>query len=1139
MKQASAKARRNAGAVVAACAALAIGYPMLARQDGQPQPAKPVEPAKPASADPAPKPTDETKPAGTTTASSTPAAEGAKQPEKPAEPPTDTPAATPTDAGGIPAPLTDEAIAKMDADTAMKEWTARKKAATKPDLDPAVKQRLLDEAEKAKVRMEAAKGTTPAPASNGNGNGKTTKPRELPPRDAKTGRVIQPDENVPLTFKATTVEQIIPFIVEATGKVVIPRPDLLPRKITIINDQPIKRSRALDMVFYALQQEGIGIIETRDVILMRNIAELPSSDVPVIGPDEDLAGRDDYGTVIQKVFALEYASAANIVQGLEDAKTMPDYSKILLDADSNHIVVMANIGLLQRVEAIIKALDKPATSEVETKTFRLKYADAEKIATSIRDLYSANATQGNQNQNNPNFGFRNFGQEQNQGGRRRNQTGSGATALSQNLRANANTQQNSVTVLAEPKVLEQIETQINEEWDRPLPVDTVIPKVFEIKNTDVIKLKTALEEMFGKTGTSATSTGGGNQGGGNQRNFGGDGGGAASSGTSQGANRLAGQFAFTALTDSNRLAVIAKSPDNMEAVEKIIAELDKPKSTGIPTIIELKHASAEELAEQLNAMIAKEGTRATIPRQASGLTMTDSNASPFSTSTDTAANTNTANTNTNTSNQTIQFWWERDRPPTDNAGTSNIVSKVRIVPVWRQNALMVMCPAEYQQGLLELVEKLDKPGRQVLISAIIVELSLDDSTALGLRWSSSNIIPTNGENSISVGNAVTGTKNELINSLFDTSVLNTNVNLNVLLQALAQKTTTNILSEPRIFTSDNQEATFFDGQDIPFVNELQTNNNGNPTQSFDYRAVGIQLTVRPRITIKRDVDLNINLELASVSPAQTVQNALIVDRRETTTHLIVKDGQTVVLSGIMRNETSKINRKVPILGDLPLIGAIFNSIENRVTNTELIAFITPIVVENTEDADKLYEKDRNRLEDMREKEFGEKKGRELPKSLEEGGERPEDPSAHPDLDGKKPTTPPADGSMGGISAPVPEPLVFADIVTMDEDKALAEANRRESAATRSGLDVATRNRLLDESTKCRERVQIARQQTTVRIPAPIDDSIIAALDVEGAMKEWKARSAAAQRDSIDTATKSRLSLEAEKCRLRMIAASGG
>ncbi|MBC7836099.1 MAG: hypothetical protein H7Y88_13520, partial [Phycisphaerales bacterium] len=426
--------------------------------------------------------------------------------------------------------------------------------------------------------------------------------------------------------------------------------------------------------------------------------------------------------------------------------------------------------------------------------------------------------------------------------------------------------------------------------------------------------------------------------------------------------RLAGQFSFQAIPEANRLVVISKSPDNLEVIDKIIRDLDQPLTAGLPRVVELKHASAEELAEQLNALLAQEGTLASIRRSESGLSEDSSSASPFATD---AADTANADANAAATTDSISFWWQRARPPTDSSGSSNLVAKVRIVPVWRQNAVMILASPEYQESVVRLIEDLDRPGRQVLLSAIIVEIAVEDATALGLRWSNAAITPTNPDNVFGINSTFDGSQDDFIGDLFNTSVLNVGVDLNVILQALAQKTDINILSEPRIFTSDNQEAEFFDGQDVPFITDSQTGDNSNLIQSFDYRAVGIQLRVRPRITVKRDVDLRINLELSSIQPSQTLFGGFIVDRRETTTQVIVRDGQTVVMSGIRRSEDSKINRKVPLLGDLPLIGALFTSEETSRTDTELVAFITPVVIENPEQAEGVNTEYRKRLEELK------------------------------------------------------------------------------------------------------------------------------------------------------------------------------
>lgn len=822
------------------------------------------------------------------------------------------------------------------------------------------------------------------------------------PRDARGRRIVK-GETTTLAFKNVTVSELIPFIVETTGKVVVPRQEVMSRRITILNDAPIPQEQALDMVFLALQQEGIAVVETKDVITLRDIAEVDRQDVPVIPSDQSVLGRTDYGTIAEKVYPLSHSSAEKINDLIKDS--IPDYAKIGFDAESNQVVVMGNIALLQRMETLIDSLDRPSEAGLETATFRLRYADADQVATNIKDLYEKESTSSNRTSGGPG-GFPAFFGRGGRGGNN-NQQDTTAAGPSKNLRVTANTQQNSVTVLAEPAIIQQVSKLIENVWDQPLNEQAVVPRIYDLHHSDPVKVADLLEGLFGAPSATA---GQGN----------------AAGQSTQGVGRLAGQFSFQPIPEAGRLVVVAKSPDNLFVIDEIIKGVDQPQTAGLPVIIELKHANAEELAEQLNALLSTEGTLAQIPRQEEGLSETSTTASPFASQSSTTTASDTSNQN---STSLITFWWQRAQPPVSNRGASNLVGRIRLVPVWRQNAVMVLAPPEYQSSVVDMVEQLDRPGRQVLISAVVAEIGLEDALSLGLRWSSQQIDVNNPDNSISIGSTTTGTKNDILGSLFDTSVLNVNADLNVVLQLLAQNTNLNILSEPKIFTSDNQEAEFFDGQDIPFVVESQVTDVGGLTQSTEYRAVGIQLRVRPRITVNKDVDLRVNLELSSLAPQQTSTGQFIVDRRETTTQLIVKDGQTIVISGILRSEESDVKRKVPLLGDIPIIGLIFQSTEKTKSNTELVAFITPHVVGSTEELDNLNAPYRGRLEELR-KQLGEETPESERKQIDQ-------PAQHMDLDAPvdveggsgsgakqqptpqgssgdvKETTPPAGSSGGG------------------------------------------------------------------------------------------------------------------------------
>ena len=735
-----------------------------------------------------------------------------------------------------------------------------------------------------------------------------------PDRRDERGRRILDGPDTVLAFKNVSIDQLVPFIVEATGKVVLPQSDVLTRRITILNDRLIPRHRALDLIFLALQQEGIAVVETAETITLRDITEIDRQDVPVLGPEESVLDRRDYGTIVEKVFGLSNSTAETMGDLLEDM--IPDYAKLTVDEESNQVVVMGNIALLQRMERLIASLDRDRSDAVQTETFRLRYADAEQVKENIEELYAADTGQGAGNQARGNQRTQqqtrfNFG---GRGGAGSSARDSNSSNPSENLRVSANVQQNSVTVVAEPSILAQIRGLIENDWDVPIVKAEVVPKVYTLLYTDPIKVADALSELF----------------------------------DDENVNRLAGQFSFQPLADSNQLVVLTKSPDNIGVVDEMIAQIDRPQTVGLPAIVELKHSSAEEVAEQLNALLAQDGTIAQLPRSETGLAAGSSNISPFSSTAD-----DTQAQDDQQQVDVIQFWWQRSRPPTDERGPSNLISQIRIVPVWRQNALMVLAPPEYKESIVKLIEKLDKPGRQVMIRVIIAQVSTDDSTALGFRWSSDAINLQTGDNSIRFGIGANATENNLLGNAFDTSVLNVNTDLNVVLQALAQNTSVNILTSPEIFTSDNQEASFFDGQDIAFPVSVQTFDTGAVTVNTDYRAVGIQLRARPRITPSGDVDLRVNIQVSSIAPGQIVNGSIVVDRSEATTQLIVKNGQTIVLSGIRQSEDTEIIRKVPILGDIPILDWFFKSKETIAVESELLFFITPYVVENTGELEKL------------------------------------------------------------------------------------------------------------------------------------------------------------------------------------------
>ena len=482
-----------------------------------------------------------------------------------------------------------------------------------------------------------------------------------------------------------------------------------------------------------------------------------------------------------------------------------------------------------------------------------------------------------------------------------------------------------------------------------------------LEHTDPIKMRDLILNLMGQGGGGSRSTTAGRT---QTARAGQPAGGAG--GQSAISDVIGDIYRVEAFSDRNSIVVLSKTKEALDYLNEFILANDQPSYIGLPHVVELKHANAVSLADELNVLLAESGTGGSLVRPGSGLSaegpggFSDSGTNGGTTGGSTTRGGTGANGTGGAQGGNMEFPWQRSRPRDDQSEPSPLIGKVRIVPIVRQNALAVLAPISQRAAVVELIRQFDRPGRQVMISAIIAEVQLGNDLALGLRLSSSAISPTQADNAITGTIGFEGTTNNLLTNLFDTSVLDVGADVNLLIQALRQKTNVRIIQEPRVFTADNEEAAFFDGQQIPFITNSVVNSqvNGGVTQSFDYKKVGVLLNVRPRITVQRDVDMEIRLALSAVVPGQTLFGGAILDLRETTTKVIVKNAQTIVLSGLLKDLDSKTTRGLPLLSELPLIGDLFKSHETTKTTSELIAFITPIVVDNPSENDENF----NRLE---------------------------------------------------------------------------------------------------------------------------------------------------------------------------------
>jgi general secretion pathway protein D len=833
--------------------------------------------------------------------------------------------------------------------------------------------------------MPGAIAQDPAGAADGGMN----QPMELPPPEAEPkqeapsaagggSRSLGPaagrkpdsgDELVGLQFRNQDIKTLIDTISLWTGKVVIPKEtELAGQKITIVSDRKMPKSEALNLIFQAFRLNDLGVVETDDLILIGTINELIKlQPTKVLGPEVDIADLPENGNIVVKVFRIKNTKAAQVYERLEGS--MPNYAQVQLDNNSNQIIYEGDVALGKRVNRLIQLLDVPAYVDVQTRTIKLDYQDAQTIASIITDLFSARAPTGGASS--PRAAAPQQ-QGQNRPRPQAQQGGGELVGTSEQLVVTTLPATNSMTIRAEPSIMKEIESLIAVLDSPSSQGGEGIFRLYDLEYTDPLKVQTVLQSLLeGGGGARRTGAAGGRTGTGAQR-VSAPGGGGSESGADV---AIANIFRIEAYPDSNRLIVVSKTPDNFKWLDELIDQIDRPLDAGMPKNIALKHASAIELAEILNALLAQSGASASIRAPEEGLSGIDFNVA--------SGNQNgVTNTNAFTSGNTnvggaagagggIQFPWATARGAgEDQAEVSALVGKSRVVPNAGQNSLLILAPPEIQESLSKIVEDLDQPGRQVMITVVLAEVQLGDDFQLGIKWGTGvdNINPNNAIG-ITGDPIFRGQKTDIFPPDLQTSTLNFDLDVNVILQALAQETSVRILQQPRVFTSDNKEAKFFQGQDVPFqasaLSDLNTAGGVNAT--FEQIPVGIGLNVRPRITKESNVNMEIEVLLSNVNQTspEGVGGNPIIDRRQTNTTATVKNGQTIVLSGIRKETENKIKNKFPLLGDVPVLDWVFANTSDTKVVTELLVFVTPTVVDNPDGNDSNFNADeRTRLREL-------------------------------------------------------------------------------------------------------------------------------------------------------------------------------
>ncbi|MGD0770270.1 MAG: secretin N-terminal domain-containing protein [Tepidisphaeraceae bacterium] len=286
-------------------------------------------------------------------------------------------------------------------------------------------------------------------------------------------------------------------------------------------------------------------------------------------------------------------------------------------------------------------------------------------------------------------------------------------------------------------------------------------------------------------------------------------------------------------------------------------------------------------------------------------------------------------------------------PPGVARATSELTGNVLVVAEPDTNSLLVTTSRKYEAQVRSIITELDRPVPQVLIKCLVAEVTHDNSQDFGVDFSVLNLRPSgNGQALQSTLGAAAAAASTVNPGGLVVKVLESNVT--AILQALAQENKLDVLSRPYILTSDNQEAAITVGDEVPFVTDSFTDVNGGVHNTVQYQDLGVILDVTPHINpdglVIMDVDPQISSLTGQTVTIQAGVSVPVYELRSAQSRVAIDDGQTIVIGGLMQDQKTENINKIPLLGDIPLLGALFSYRTKSKTKTELLIFLTPHAV---------------------------------------------------------------------------------------------------------------------------------------------------------------------------------------------------
>lgn len=444
---------------------------------------------------------------------------------------------------------------------------------------------------------------------------------------------------------------------------------------------------------------------------------------------------------------------------------------------------------------------------------------------------------------------------------------------------------------------------------------------------------------------------------------------------------LVPQYGHLAAVTSSNALIISDRAANIARIEDLMRQLDQ-KGDRDYTVLNLKHAWVMDAAEVLNASLNRgqskgaSGTQVIADARTNRLIILGppsaraklaALAQSLDTPTSRSANTRVIRLRHNDAKSLAETLGEISEGLVNGEGGAESGAaagggkpqNILIRADESLNALVMLAEPDVVAAMEDIVRQLDVPRAQVMVEAAIVEISGDITEALGVQWAVDARGNTGGLGGVNFGNTglSVGTvlnairDDEIPDTLPDGAIIGIGTDhFAALITALSANSRSNLLSTPSLLTLDNQKAEILVGQNVPFqTGTFTTDASGanNPFTTIERQDIGVTLKVTPHINEGATLRLEIEQEISSIAPTATLTAQavdLITNKRSIKSTILAEDGQVIVLGGLIQDDITQTDSKVPLLGDIPILGRLFRSTRDTHVKRNLMVFLRPTVV---------------------------------------------------------------------------------------------------------------------------------------------------------------------------------------------------